>query len=1148
MSQPHPSQGGSFESTISNSSDGTSGSNSLTDNAFVTLLTSDHYLPGALVLAHSIRQAHRGRPDAESKPFHIVALVTPQTLSVQSIKALSRSGVFDWVIGVEQIGFAQLLAEKADLGGDGGNVPVTCIDKASQEIADRMAKNLSLLGRPDLVATLSKLHVWRLGKDAASSFQGDPISSNTTAPWRGYDKLVFLDADMLVLRPIDHLFELPGDPSFAASPDTGWPDAFNSGLMLLKPSLKTFEGIRKFAKEKGSWDGADQGLLNDWFGADSSSATPGETGAPGGGWTRLSFRYNVTSHGGYTFAPAYQRYGDSIMAAHYIGQHKPWNRPRPDGNANPNPHSDQVGSDGRQIGPSEADYLLALWHDTYASLYPSRSPTSPQTSVEIIHTSRGVEVVERRPFTVPTYHAVWDAQASDKDEDSRPPEVGFNRQGESQYLSLPLDGRTSLIAPEPKVPSPPPKAVSSSPAHTWTSPSPSTPAPAHEHTHTRNHDHAHASPSPHPEPGVTSTTHEATQPHQRGQEIVRPFSPPQLEWNPAIAPPPSGSGPSNHQMRNPPNTYYENAWDGPSKTPRTLADQKAAFFNPAGNNGAGSWAESGVPGYIPPQLKKDNFFQNLGSDMPDPSRVKPVFPWEQAGAEPKPAPTRVFPDEARIDSGAHTSASGTSDEQARKPASPQPPVQEAFQPPPPPPRRGLPTNLVYTNAWDEVGSIGKYAEWWTKAASNRKTKGVQASPDMESRSSQTGPSYRDAASGPSYSSTGSRALERSQSSRDRGSSTARDDYPPFDSAAEDGGQSDSRDGDDESSSGEDSSDDDDDKDDGRDGSAKRSGKCSRDGSEDEESDSEVLSIGIRSPTWAKEKPGKGYTKKAENNAIAHGNVSPKSPRTAQRSVGAGHDSSQNGGTFWAAATATGTRRDLPAQGVQVAGGGNGSSGSGPGSRGAKSRIRPENWEATSHSRFASNSFDLPLTDSSYLRGAEVGRNGRGANGDIRGDPHWDGEGREGGGTRRSWNGSNGSTSSGATSPSQYLSPSSPSSHRFIAATTPAFSPATGSHERVTMMMPTQPSSSSGMRLSYSSTSSGSNSGHGMAAGYASGGGGSNSSSTSTFNTPLSRSPNLANVKGVVVVPGGGTRQWTSFTRNAELAHLDLDADAYARFT
>lgn len=51
-----------------------------------------------------------------------------------------------------------------------------------------------------------------------------------------YEKLIFLDADALVLRNIDHLFEL--DSAFAVAPDSGCPEHGNTGVFLLKPSIE----------------------------------------------------------------------------------------------------------------------------------------------------------------------------------------------------------------------------------------------------------------------------------------------------------------------------------------------------------------------------------------------------------------------------------------------------------------------------------------------------------------------------------------------------------------------------------------------------------------------------------------------------------------------------------------------------------------------------------------------------------------------------------------------------------------------------------------------------------------------------------------------------------------------------------------------
>lgn len=71
--------------------------------AFATLLTTDSYLPGALTLAAAIRDVHAQSPDANQIPFETVCLVTPETVDVQSIKALRK--IFDVVVGVEVLEF-----------------------------------------------------------------------------------------------------------------------------------------------------------------------------------------------------------------------------------------------------------------------------------------------------------------------------------------------------------------------------------------------------------------------------------------------------------------------------------------------------------------------------------------------------------------------------------------------------------------------------------------------------------------------------------------------------------------------------------------------------------------------------------------------------------------------------------------------------------------------------------------------------------------------------------------------------------------------------------------------------------------------------------------------------------------------------------
>lgn len=80
-------------------------------SAFVTLLTTDSYLPGALVLLHSLIELHPAPRD-----FKIVALVTPETVDAKSIGELRRAG-YDLVIGVEPIGSGKPGQQGLDLMG-----------------------------------------------------------------------------------------------------------------------------------------------------------------------------------------------------------------------------------------------------------------------------------------------------------------------------------------------------------------------------------------------------------------------------------------------------------------------------------------------------------------------------------------------------------------------------------------------------------------------------------------------------------------------------------------------------------------------------------------------------------------------------------------------------------------------------------------------------------------------------------------------------------------------------------------------------------------------------------------------------------------------------------------------------------------------
>lgn len=51
---------------------------------------------------------------------------------------------------------------------------------------------------------------------------------------------------------MDELFDRE---ELSAAPDAGWPDCFNSGVFVYRPSQETYESLLSFATSQGSFDG-----------------------------------------------------------------------------------------------------------------------------------------------------------------------------------------------------------------------------------------------------------------------------------------------------------------------------------------------------------------------------------------------------------------------------------------------------------------------------------------------------------------------------------------------------------------------------------------------------------------------------------------------------------------------------------------------------------------------------------------------------------------------------------------------------------------------------------------------------------------------------------------------------------------------------
>lgn len=130
---------------------------------------------------------------------------------------------------------------------------------------------------------------------------------------------------MVSIRAPDELFDLP--QPFSAAPDIGWPDIFNTGLMVLTPNMGDYYALLAMAQRGISFDGADQGLLNMHF---------------KNTFNRLSFTYNVTPSAHYQYLPAYRHFQSSISMGHFIGSDKPWTQGR-EAHKGSNPYDEMVG-------------------------------------------------------------------------------------------------------------------------------------------------------------------------------------------------------------------------------------------------------------------------------------------------------------------------------------------------------------------------------------------------------------------------------------------------------------------------------------------------------------------------------------------------------------------------------------------------------------------------------------------------------------------------------------------------------------------------------------------------------------------------------------------------------------------------------------
>ena len=174
--------------------------------AFASLILNDRFASYAYALERSLRAAGSEAP---------LVLLATADVSEASLQMLIRLG-----------------------GGSGGRLKVRRVTPAKYPSRYRPSWENNETRKS---LRFTKLEVWRLTE---------------------YRKVVLIDTDTLVLKPIDALFTCPQGSAVA---DMGAPGNFNSGVFVLEPSEAVYGELRRLTPLLISYNQGDQGFLNKAF-------------------------------------------------------------------------------------------------------------------------------------------------------------------------------------------------------------------------------------------------------------------------------------------------------------------------------------------------------------------------------------------------------------------------------------------------------------------------------------------------------------------------------------------------------------------------------------------------------------------------------------------------------------------------------------------------------------------------------------------------------------------------------------------------------------------------------------------------------------------------------------------------------------------
>ena len=220
---------------------------------YATLLSSDSFLEGVLMLNWSLKK---------TKAKYPLFVLCSDTVSTHILELLKRHNLMYQVLD------SHISIDETYINTDGGH------------------KHWNY--------TFDKLYMWSLTQ---------------------FDKIVYLDSDMQVIRNIDFLFQKPHMSAVRADEwnEPGL-DKLNSGLMVIEPNMKEFVGLKDMVESQvvKLKNMGDQDIIRAYY-ADWGKH-PELTLAPG-----LNVLYSEITHG-----IIKEKNVSPVFVIHYIGQRKPW--------------------------------------------------------------------------------------------------------------------------------------------------------------------------------------------------------------------------------------------------------------------------------------------------------------------------------------------------------------------------------------------------------------------------------------------------------------------------------------------------------------------------------------------------------------------------------------------------------------------------------------------------------------------------------------------------------------------------------------------------------------------------------------------------------------------------------------------------------